>query len=155
MRSSDLEEVTQPSPEMTSQRRSVDHFGLRGSGSDSKLSGITASPATVSQYAFIGLCITAPVQCKIPCTFYAYYHVKYIVYIFVSRLDCVFFLVQVHRLRSSRSSGSSGFGFSSHSHAKFVSQLMRESRLRVSTVIYSVHIHIHAFNFVCIQLVCG
>ena len=47
--SSDLEKVPQPSPEMTGYRRSVDHFGLRGSGSDSKLSIITASPATVSQ----------------------------------------------------------------------------------------------------------
>lgn len=40
---------------------------------------------------------------------------------------------QAHRrLRPSGSGGSSGFWFSSHSHAKFVNQLMRESRLRVS-----------------------
>ena len=50
MRSSDVEKVPQPSPEMTGYRRVMDHFGLRrGSGSDSKLTSIAASPAAVSQ----------------------------------------------------------------------------------------------------------
>ena len=66
---------------------------------------------------------------------------RYILFVHYDKVltyKCIFFcalFVQVHRLRSSRSSGSSGFGFSSHSHAKFVSQLMRESRLRVSVVV--------------------
>ena len=133
VRSSDIEKMPQPSPEMTSQRRSVDHFGLRGSGSDTKLSGITASPATVSQYMWL-------------CIWHVYIHIhlctlRYILFVHYDKVltgKCIFFctlFVQVHRLRSSRSSGSSGFGFSSHSHAKFVSQLMRESRLRVSVVV--------------------
>ncbi len=53
MHSSDLLKVPQPSPEMTSQRRAVDHFGLRGSGSDSKLPKMAPSPSTVSQNTLV------------------------------------------------------------------------------------------------------
>lgn len=153
MHSSDLEKVPQPSPEMTGQRRAVDHFGLRGSGSDTKLSLPAASPSTVSLHIHTMphylLCLHLYMRLNLlqvhtPVCTYVYY----IIHVHCSTLfRCMqlrswiiqfCFIVQVHRLRSSRSSGSSGFGFSSHSHAKFVSQLMRESRLRVSTLI---HVH--------------